>query len=123
MVLWTNWVRDGRMARGQAVKRLRKHLVDATVMRDTEAVSCIVAELVGYAPREALKEIEDAFRWGLVDEGIISWNCVQRRIVEGAARVDKQLACLRPTGIEDTVDELSCWAAFQPSSKPRPRHR
>ncbi len=107
------FVRDGRLTRDQAVERLRAHLRDAIENRDAEVASGLVAELDSYAPREAVEEIASAFRWGLVDESIVDMKYINRGIAEGEAHFHKWLASCRPTGIADTVEELSQWHSFQ----------
>ena len=73
----------------------------------------VVAELVSYSPREALPEIRDAFRLGLVDSIVVGMDDVDRSIAEGQAGFRKELEWCRSTGVRDTVAELSGWAAFR----------
>jgi hypothetical protein len=107
------FVRDGRLTRDQAVERLRGHLRDAIENRDAEVASGLVAELESYAPHEAIEEIAAAFRFGLVDESIVGMKDIKRSIAQGEAQLQRSLTSCRPTGISDTVEELSQWHSFQ----------
>jgi preprotein translocase subunit SecA len=107
------------MTREQAVRRLREHLGHAITNRDASVASGLVAELVSYAPQEALDEIKEAFRRGLVDCGIVDLDLVQRSIAEGDSRFQKELKYCRPTGVQDTVAELSSWASFREEENSR----
>jgi hypothetical protein len=106
-------VRDGRLSRDEAVERLRGHLRDAIADRDADLVSGLVAELVSYSPREAMDEIRDAYRRDLVNRVIVGPSTVERSIAEGDARFRRELEHCRATGVHDTVEELSRWAAFR----------
>jgi len=112
------WVRDGHWTREEAVQRLRRHLIDATRHGDQEAATGLVAELVSYSPREADKEIEEAFRLELVDKAVVGEETVARSIAEGESRFQWELDNCRPTGIEDTVEELKQWSCFQDADQP-----
>jgi hypothetical protein len=120
---YLHWVRDGHLTREQALEQLREHLRQAIVNRDVEGASPVVAELVSYAPREAVNEIQEAFRQGLVEDGMVGWDTVQRSIAEGDAGFQWQLEHCRPTGIQDAVDELSRWAFYREADERVPSAR
>jgi hypothetical protein len=116
---YLHWVRDGRLTRQEAVRRLRDHLRKATENGDYETVSGLVSELVSYSPRECRDEIEEAFRQGLVDEAMVGSKTVSRSLTEGESWFHQALQCCRPADIEDTVAELKNWACFQETDPPR----
>lgn len=110
---YLHWVRRGLLTRDEAVHRLSCHLYDANVNRDDEVATGLVAELDSYSPREALDEIDRAFRRELVDRLVVSPNSIRESIAEGEAQFQRALRNCRATGVEDTVKELSKWAAFR----------
>ncbi len=105
-------VREGYLTRDQAVERLRSHLRKAMANDDAELAEELVSELVSYSPREALAEIQEAFRLSLVDESIVGRR-VERSILEGEAWFQQELQACRPTKVEDTIEELSSWASYR----------
>lgn len=112
-----HFVRDGRMTRDQAVGRLRGHLRSAIENRDAEGAGCLVLELVSYAPLEALDDIKAAYGHGLIDELLVVMDEVEESIANGDSQIEDSLATCPPTGVEDTVEDLSRWAAFQPRNE------
>ncbi len=111
-------VRDRRLTRDAAVQRLRQNLRDAISQRDSHMATGLVAELVSYAPVEAQDEIETAFRQELVDLTIVGPDTVEESIAEGEMWFQRELSSCRPTGIDDTVEELDRWAAFEEHGDP-----
>jgi hypothetical protein len=107
------WVRDGRLTRAQAVEKLRQYLRGAIANRDRELIGPLVAVLDRYVPREAMEEINEAFRRRLVDESIISRDEIEESLAEGDAHWRDELANCRPTEIEDTVAELQEWWCYR----------
>jgi hypothetical protein len=110
---YLHWVRDGRWTREQAVQRLREHLDDAIRIEDLEGTTGLIWELASYAAHEAWGDIQEAFRRGLVDEGMISLDYVRRNIARGESRFRESLESCGPTGVPDTVDEVRSWASYQ----------
>ncbi len=107
------WVSDGRLSRDQAVERLREHLRSAIANQDEQVAGVLVAELTSYVPTEAREEIEEAFRRDLIDRWYIDEEEVQESLAGGEPRYQKVVEARRPTGIADTVAELSEWYAYQ----------
>ncbi len=105
-------VRDGRMTRNEAVERLRSHLRTAIANRDAEAVGPLVIVLDPYSPHEALSDIQEAFRLGLVDDGMIGVEEIEESVSKGDSYFQRSLDNCRPTGIKDTVEALRHWATF-----------
>lgn len=115
---YVHLVRDQRFTRDEAVKRLQQHLRWAVAERDRAVVGSLICVLISFAPAEALADIKEAYRLGLVDEGLVDIGTVERSIAEGEDQVRKELEWCPATGIEDTVEELRSWASF--AEKPAP---
>ena len=113
-------VRDGRLQRDEAVRRLQQHLRQAMDQGDEEMIGAIICEMVSFAPREALDDITEAYRLGLVDTGLVDFEYVEKSIAEGDAQVRQSLEWCRPTGIEDTIEELQHWGSFMEKPTPKP---
>ncbi len=101
-------VRDGVMTREDAVKRLHRHLREAIANRD-ELVSSLVSELYLYSPREAMEDIQEAFRLNLVDSMFIRITDIEKSLSGGEEFFKESLRRCRPTGIADTIEELKPW--------------
>ncbi|MFV0442108.1 MAG: DUF1186 domain-containing protein [Planctomycetaceae bacterium] len=108
------WVRDGRLTRDDAVERLRCHLRAAVAEQNPELVGAIIGELLNFVPHEAIPEIRQAFERGQVEDSIVNMKSVERTFAEADERQEMVLEHALPTGIDDTVAELSVWAGFQP---------
>ncbi len=105
-------VRDGRVQRDEAVRRLRQHLRQAIERNDESMIGALICVLVSFAPKEALEDIAEAYQRDLVDTGLVDFGSVERSIAEGEAWVLKELEWCPATGIMDTIEELRHWAAF-----------
>ena len=103
-------VRDGYMSRDEAVGRLQRMFRAAITDADGQTATERVIELAKYAPHEALEEIRSAYRDDLIDPTQISLSDVEQCIGEGEDGFQEKLSELWPTGILDTVDELTNWA-------------
>jgi hypothetical protein len=107
------WVRDRRVPRDEAVEKLRQHLRVAIANQDFDLASVLVHELEPFAPREALEEIEEAFRQDLVDDSMICRKDIDESLAQGDARLQEVLANCPPTGVEDAFEELQDWFCYQ----------
>jgi hypothetical protein len=107
-------VRAGRISRGEAVQRLREHLRTALENKDDEMTAPLVSELTSFVPTEAMEEIQEAFRIGLVNTWYVDERDVEESLAGGEAWYQSELARCRPMEIEDTVEELSKWHSYQP---------
>jgi hypothetical protein len=117
---YVHLVRDKRLTRDEAVERLREHLRRAVAEKDEAVIGGLICVLVSFAPEKALADIEEAYRLGLVDEGLVDIGTVESSIAEGEERVRKELEWCSETGIDDTIEELRHWAAFAEKPAPRP---
>jgi hypothetical protein len=117
---YVHLVRDKRLTQKEAVERLRQHLLWAVAEKDEAVIGGLICVLVSFAPEEALADIEEAFRLGLVDEDLVGLGTVESSIAEGEERVRKELEWCSETGIDDTIEELRHWAAFAEKRAPRP---
>lgn len=109
---YLHWVRDGRITRDEAVRKLGELLHDARMAGDGISASFLVSELVSLAPAEVLDEIRAAYDQQLIEEILVSLEHVEQSIAEGEALIQWSLEDCAPTGIEDTVAELRNWASF-----------
>jgi hypothetical protein len=105
-------VRDGKMTRDDAVARLKHHLVIAIENKSDPIAQYLICELCDYSPHEAEAEIRQAFAEDLVDGTTISLKRVEESLKQGEEYFQEALSRCRPTGIEDTIEELSKWASF-----------
>jgi hypothetical protein len=119
---YVHLVRDQRLTRDEAVERLRQHLCWAVAEKDEAVIGGLICVLISFAPEEALADIEEAYRLGLVDEGLVGLGTVERSIAEGEEYVRKELERCPETGIADTIEELRHWASFaeKPAARPVP---
>jgi hypothetical protein len=108
----------GLRSREEIVGHLRAILLEAIENEDHEAVLAAVHSLHDLYPEEAYDDIKRAYDLGLVDEFMICLEDFDRQFTRGRDRVLQQLQ-EGPAYIEDTVEMLRHWAAFQPR-KPKP---
>jgi hypothetical protein len=110
---YVHLVRDGRLSRDDAVRRLQRLLRQAIDRGDETVVGGLICVLTSFAPEEAMAEIREAYQRDLVDSVLVNLSTVERSIAEGETRVREELESCPPTGIDDTIEELRHWAAFQ----------
>ena len=110
---YVHLVRDGRLHRDEAVRRLQQRLRVAIDQEDLDVVSSLVDVLTHFAPVEALEDIREAYDRDLVDSTIVHLGNVEESIADGEAGVRKQLERCPKTGIADVIEELQSWASFE----------
>lgn len=110
---YVHLVRDGRLMREDAVRRLGRHLAQATEQEDHDIIGGLVCVLSSLWPIEAEAEIREAFDRNLVDLFLIDREFVEGSIENGESAMYEELANCPPTGIDDTIEELRPWAAFR----------
>ncbi len=106
-------VRDGRLTRLEAVERLRAHLRQAIDHRDEAIAGMLTCNLADLCPKEALEEITEAFRCELIDSRMIDLESVEESIAHGETSAMKRLARRKPSGMDDTIEELGWWFSFR----------
>jgi hypothetical protein len=106
-------VRDGLLARAEAVDRLRGYLRQAINQRDEAFATQLTCTLASLHPAEAIDDIREAFDLDLVDPQMIDQESVEESISQGEVGMHRDLGYLPPTGVPDAIDELSRWAAFR----------
>ncbi len=111
-------VRDGVLTRQEAVRSLEEQLKQAIAERDEEGATGLVAALHDFAPVEAAETIAQAYRFGLVDRGLIGKHHIDRAIAMGEAHFQDSLERCHPSRV-DTVAELRHWACFRTSGNVR----
>jgi uncharacterized protein YecA (UPF0149 family) len=120
-------VRDGTITRDKAVAQLHERLVQCMAKEDYELIAPIICKLTDLAAEEALETIKAAFEQGLVDTGIVNLKSVESEIADGDETLQQTLKHCRPTGMPDTIADLSQWASFReepyrPVKNPVPRN-
>jgi hypothetical protein len=122
-------VAAGLRSREEIVFHLREILTEAIENEDCETVLAAVNSLHDLFPEEAYEDIERAYDLGLVDESVIGLKDVDHQLARGKDDVLRRLQ-QETTHIEDTVDMLKHWAAFEPRKEkpavnpiPGERHR
>jgi hypothetical protein len=120
-------VAGGLRSREEIVVHLRDILVEAIENEDTEAVLAAIHSLDDLYPEEAYHDIKRAYDLGLVDEFTIGLKDIDRQLARGKDDVFHRLH-EQTSRIEDTVEMLRHWAAFQPRKgepavNPRPEER
>ncbi|MHB0958190.1 MAG: DUF1186 domain-containing protein [Pirellulaceae bacterium] len=91
-------LRDGRLQRDEAVRRLRQQLRQATDRNDESLIGGLICVLLSFAPKEALEDIAEAYRRNLVDTSLVDFGSVKRSIAEDEARMRKELETCPATG-------------------------
>lgn len=109
------WVRDGKMTREQAVSHLRRLLRRGIAMRDEFLVTGLVCDLYEFADPDSTPELREAFDQELVDDSMIDWGSIENGFSDEANHFAQSLERCPPTGVPDTVSELSRWASFSQS--------
>jgi hypothetical protein len=110
-------VREGRMEREEAVERLRRHLCVARDNKDYQITTFLIVVLSSLCPREAYDDIKEAYERDLVEAYFMGLEDIDRAIAEGEAGMREGFDKQGPTFIDDTIEELSSWAAFQEEPK------
>ena len=108
--------RAGLRPRADIVLICKQLLAEAVEKKDLEAVTAMVMSMIDLNPWEAAQEIEDAFKLGLMDEGMIDWDSMVEHLQDKP--MEPLSAYAKPLFIDDTIAELETWASFQ---EPKPR--
>ena len=114
-------VRAGKLGRDEVLQRLREHLRRAIEHSDRQIIVPLIDELSYYTPREAMAEIEQAYREGLVDEEAIRLSDVREMLGRSDAQMRALWDHLEPIGIDDTIAELQKWPTFREAAPEPPR--
>ncbi len=117
-------VRDELISRRVAVDALHVHFQDCVKNEDYDILAPLALALGDLAAEPALETIRSAYDKNQVDDEIVDFQFIESQIKAGEDTIKKTLECCRPTGMPDTVAELSDWATFQeeslrPLSKPK----
>jgi hypothetical protein len=102
-------VRDGKLARADAVERLRGHLRRAIDLGDQALVEHLVTTLCDIWPHEARAEIEEAFEKKLVSPMWVDIDSVRGDLAAGEAVALERLAEGPAAANPDTVEEIRGW--------------
>jgi hypothetical protein len=111
-----NLVAGGLRSREEIVGHLKAILIEAIENKDPEAVLAAVNSLHDLYPEETYDDIKRAYDLGLVDEFMIGLEDFDRQLARGKDHVLQRMQ-EKPAHIEDTVEMLRHWAAFQPRKR------
>ncbi|MCA9217126.1 MAG: DUF1186 domain-containing protein, partial [Planctomycetales bacterium] len=122
MHTYINLVRDKTIDRQQAINSLLHQLQVCIRDDDHDLITPLVCELGDLAAEDALETIRVAFERGLVDESVVSLESIESEIASPSETLDRTFGNCCPTGISDTIDDLSWWASFreEPSHPGKP---
>lgn len=112
-------VRDELISRELAIGALQEDFDYCLEKEDFKMLAPIVCELGDLAAESSLEDIRSAYQRNLVDESIVDLAFIESQIAGGEETVNRELEYCRPTGMPDTIAELSRWAAFR-EEPPRP---
>ena len=114
-------VRDELISRPVAVDALHQHFRQCVENEYHDMLAPLACELGDLAAEAALETIRSAYQHKLVDESIVDLAFIESQIAAGEETVKQELEYCRPTGMPDTITELSHWAAFreEPARPPR----
>lgn len=112
-------VRDELISRRGAVDALHRHFQDCVENEDHDMLAPLACELGDLAAETSLETIRSAYQ--RKDESILVVDLafIESQIASGEETVERELEYCRPTGMPDTIAELSRWAAFR-EEPPRP---
>jgi len=106
-------VRDKTIEREQAIDSLMQLFETSLSEEDHDMLAPLACELSDLAAEDSLTAIRSAFQRGLADESMVKLSEIESNIVRGEERIQQTLSSCRPTGIQDTIEELSGWASFK----------
>ncbi len=106
-------VRDGTITRDAAVAKLHRHLLQFMARKDYELIAPIISKLAELAAEESLDTIREAYGQGLVATYIVDLKTVESYVANGDETLERTLQRCGPTGMPDTIAELSHWASFR----------
>lgn len=118
-------VRDESISREFAIDALERHFRCYVENGNHDMLAPIACELGNLAAESSLGSIRAAYQRRLVDKSIVDLAFIESQIASGEETVIQQLAHCGPTGMPDTIAELSHWAAFREEpkkSKPTPSY-
>lgn len=104
------FVRDFVVTRGQAIEHLAQHLRRAIDDDDGEMAMYLISDLISYGPAEIRLLIKEAVeKFDLSEIFLFSELDLEKAFDEGPARMLKECARLKPSGIENAIEHLRSW--------------
>jgi len=104
--------RDELISRQVAVDALHQHFQDC-IEADHVMLAPLACELGDLAAESSLEIIRTAFQRMLVDESVVNLTHIEDQIAAGEETIAGTLEYCGPSGMPDTITELSRWAAFR----------
>jgi hypothetical protein len=108
----------GLRQREEIVELLRGLLQEAVAGEDFDLITPLVSNLVDLYPEEAYEEIADAYQRRLVETFMIGLKDVDNKLAKGKEAALRWLGRHSPY-LEDTIEELQHWAAFEKKDEPK----
>ena len=106
-------VRDELISRERAIDALQDDFNYCLEKDDFKLLAPIICELGDLAAESSLETIRSAYQRNLVDELVVHLAFIESQIAAGEKTVNRELGYCKPTGMPDTIAELSHWAAFR----------
>jgi len=97
------------MTREQVIETLYGYLEIAITTSDSELATCVVTEILNYAPTEALPTIEKAYAADVVDETIVDLEDVYDSLKEGEDFMRREVERRAYAEPPDTIEFLDEW--------------
>ena len=117
-------VRDELISRSVAIDALHRHFQESVENEDHDMLAPLACELGDLAAETTLETIRSAYQHKLVDESIVDLAFIESQIAgAGEETVKRELEYCRPTGMPDTITQLSRWAAFSAGVTSRPTRK
>lgn len=104
--------RDGRLSRGEVLRRISPYLKSALKVRDDEAIEYFFGFFEDCGETEFFDEIYKAYGQRIATEATLNQALDQALNKDDGARFERFIQRLPLTGVEDTVAELSHWACY-----------
>jgi len=104
--------RDGRLSRGEVLRRISPYLKSALKARDDEAIEYFFGFFEDCGETEFFEEIYKAYVARIATEAALNQALDQALTNDDGARFERYIQRLPPAGIKDTVQEMSEWACY-----------
>jgi len=104
--------RDGRLSRGEVLRKISPYLKSALKVRDDEAIENFFGFFEDCGETEFFDEIYKAYGQRIATEAALNQALDQALTKDDGARFERYIQWLPPAVIEDTVEEMSVWACY-----------
>ena len=113
------FVRDFVVTRGQAMEHLAQHLRRAIDDDDGEMAMYLISDLISFGPTELRSIIEEAVeKFDLGRVFLFDDEDLRKSYDEGPARLLRECGRLKPSGIQNAIEDLRRWYTPPKASPP-----